>query len=357
MERSPSGWHSRPLAGTVARTATGTGGVTSPKRAKASGRLATALSIAAVIGLALPTSLSGAASASPNPTLKQLLAAAARLSRQIDAMSQQYDAMRIQYTQAKAQAKIARLTAARDKRMLKAAQVAVAQIAAAGYMTGGVDPAISLLQSKNPQSILNRASILGQLQRENGVKIHLVTSARTAAERARVLALQQEHKAANLSKAMQRKVAKIQANESKLNSAVFAKALAIYRRTGNYPPIHIIGDSIGVQALRIAMTRIGDAYVWGGAGPNVFDCSGLVVWAYAQLGISLPHFTGDLWNSGVHVSRSQLKPGDLLFFFPGISHVGIFVGHRFMLDAPTFGIPVGIHAIPWGAYDGGVRIA
>jgi peptidoglycan DL-endopeptidase CwlO len=357
VERSPYGRHSRLRAGTVAGRATGTGGATSARRPRASGRLATALSIAAVIGLALPASLSGAASASPNPTLKQLLAAATKLSRQIDALSQQYDALRIQYTQAKAQVKIARLTVARDKRLLKSAQVAVAQIAAAGYMTGGVDPAISLLESKNPQSILNQASILGQLQRENGVKIHLVTSARAAAQRARVLAMQEERKAANLSKTMQGKVAQIQAKETKLNSAVFAKALEIYRRTGTYPTIHVVGDSIGAQALRIAMTRIGDAYVWGGAGPTVFDCSGLVVWAYAQLGISLPHFTGDLWNSGVHVSRSQLKPGDLLFFFPGISHVGIFVGHGFMLDAPTFGIPVGIHPILWGAYDGGVRIA
>jgi peptidoglycan DL-endopeptidase CwlO len=105
------------------------------------------------------------------------------------------------------------------------------------------------------------------------------------------------------------------------------------------------------------MTAIGDAYSWGAAGPNTFDCSGLVVWAYAQLGVSLPHFTGWLWNSGVHVSRSQLRPGDLVFFFAGISHVGIYVGHGFMLDAPTFGIPVGIHKMLWGAYDGAVRIA
>ncbi len=105
------------------------------------------------------------------------------------------------------------------------------------------------------------------------------------------------------------------------------------------------------------MSRIGDAYVWGGAGPNVFDCSGLVVWAYAQLGISLPHFTGALWNSGVHVSRAQLQPGDLIFFFADIGHVGIYVGNGYMLDAPTFGIPVGIHAVFWGAMVGAVRIA
>jgi peptidoglycan DL-endopeptidase CwlO len=329
--------------------------VRSPRRV--AGRLATAVSIAAVVGIAWPTSLAGAAPASPHPTLKELLAEAAKLSRQIDSISQQYDALRIQYHEAKAQVKIAHLTIRRDERLLATAQAAIAQIAAAGYMTGGVNPAISLLESKNPQSMLNRASILGQLQRENGARLHMVTAARAAAQRARLLAVQEEHRAAKLSAAMRGKVAKIQGMENKLNSAAFAKALAIYRHTGMYPKIQINGRSLGVQALRIAMSKIGDAYVWGGSGPNVFDCSGLVVWAYAQLGISLPHFTGALWNSGVHVSRSQLQPGDLVFFFPGISHVGIYVGNGYMLDAPTFGIPVGVHAMMWGAYDGGVRIA
>jgi cell wall-associated NlpC family hydrolase len=328
--------------------------VRSPRRV--AGRLMTAVGIAAVVGTALPASWAGAAPGRPQPTLKQLLAEASRLSRQIDSMSQQYDALRIQYNEAKAQVKIAHLTMRRDERLLATSQAAIAHIAAAGYMTGGVNPAISLLASKDPQSMLDRASILGQLQRENTAKLRMVTAARAAAQRARLLAVQQEHQAAKLSAAMRHKVAKIQAMENKLNSAAFAKALAIYRQTGKYPRIQINGRSLGVQALRIAMSKIGDPYVWGGAGPNVFDCSGLVVWAYAQLGISLPHFTGALWNSGVHVSRGQLQPGDLVFFFADISHVGIYVGHGFMLDAPTFGIPVGIHPIFWGSMVGAVRI-
>jgi peptidoglycan DL-endopeptidase CwlO len=348
VERSPAGRHSRPQA-TTTRTA---------RPGRSAGRLATAFSVAAAIGLALPISVAGAVSASPNPSLKQLLAQAAKLSRQIDDLSQQYDALRIQYSEAKDQVKVARLSVRRDLRLLTSDQAAIAQIAAAGYMSGNsISPAVSLLESKNPQSMLNRASILGQLQKENGAKIHLVTAARAAAQRARLLAVQEEAKAAKLATAMQSKVAKIQANENKLNSQTYAKALAIYQRTGKYPVIQPKGDSIPVQALRQAMTKIGDAYVWGGAGPTTFDCSGLVVWAYAQLGISLPHYTGDLWNSGVHVSRSQLQPGDLVFFFADIGHVGIYVGNGFMLDAPTYGIPVGIHPVMWPDYDGAVRIA
>src|SRR6266571_4791356 len=225
---SPSGRHSRPraraAAGRAAMARAGRDGMTPAgagtdgrppaamgkvRRGRASGRLGTALGVAAVIGLALPASVSGAASASPNPTLKQLLAEAGKLSRQIDDLSQQYDALRIQYAEAKDQVRIAHLIVSRDERLLTADQAAIAKLAAVGYMTGGVNPAISLLESADPESMLNRASILGELQRQNGDKIHLVTAARAAAERAKLLAVQQERKAAKLSKAMRGKVAEI----------------------------------------------------------------------------------------------------------------------------------------------------
>src|SRR5205807_6784146 len=113
---------------------------------------------------------------------------------------------------------------------------------------------------------------------------------------------------------------------------------------------------VGAQALQYALTRRGDPYVWGAAGPNQFDCSGLVVWSFAQVGISLPHYTGDLFNSGVHVSRNDLEPGDLLFYFPDISHVTIYLGDGLQIEASTFGVPVKVDQVSWGAFVGAVRI-
>ena len=77
----------------------------------------------------------------------------------------------------------------------------------------------------------------------------------------------------------------------------------------------------------------------------------------AQEGIALPHYTGDLWNSGMHVARNDLEPCDLVFFFPDISHVGIYVGDGLMIDAPDFGVPVHVEPVFWSAYVGAVRIA
>ena len=135
------------------------------------------------------------------------------------------------------------------------------------------------------------------------------------------------------------------------------QAMAVFEQTGQYPDITIpTANTVGGQALQAAITREGDPYVWGAAGPDQFDCSGLVVWAYAQEGIALPHYTGSLWNSGVHVARADLEPGDLVFFFADISHVGIYIGDGMMIDAPDFGETVRVEPIYWSAYVGAVRI-
>ncbi len=358
VERSPDGRHSRlPATSGLSAIKQRTRRGRNARLVLAASRLATAFAVATTVGLVLPSSSAGAAGgADPSPSLKVLLARAAKISNEIDILSQEYDALKIQLAAAHAQLKVARLTLSRDKRLLAADQSSVADIAAAGYMAGGINPTLQLLESTNPQAMLDRASILSELQQQNGTKMSLVTAANDAAKRASLMAVQQARQAAILSAEMAAKVSKIEAKESVLNGAVYSKALEIYQQTGHYP-VHLNGDSIGVQALRAALTKVGDPYVWGAAGPSAFDCSGLVVWAYSQIGISLEHFTGDLWNEGEHISRSQLEPGDLVFFFPDIGHVGIYVGNGMMLDAPTFGQPVQVQAVFWNAYVGAVRIA
>ena len=320
------------------------------------GRVALLAGAATLVSLAVPGGTVGAAAAAAPPSLNTLLARAAKLSNQIDSLSEQYDGLKIQLTEATTEARIARETAARDAKQLAVGQLAVGQIAAQGYMTGSIDPALQLLESSNPQSFANRASIMLQLQQENGDKVTVLAEAEDAAERARLTAQQEAVKATQLAAQMETKVQAIQRRENVLNGAAFTRAMTVFRQTGTYPNFTIPGNSVGVQALRFALTRRGDPYVWGGAGPNDFDCSGLVMWAYAQVGISLPHYTGDQWNSGEHVSQSQLEPGDLVFFYPDISHVGMYVGDGLMIDAPTFGQPVQIQPIFWSAYVGAVRI-
>jgi cell wall-associated NlpC family hydrolase len=314
-------------------------------------------SAATMASMVLPAGIGNAASTTGTPSsLQATVAKANQLSNEIDALGQQYDALRIQLTEARQEVQVARQTAQRDQKALGAGQAAVGQIAAEGFMQGGLSPTISMLQTSNPQQFLDRASIILQLTHEQSGTMDLLTEAEDAANRARATATQAAARAATLSAAMNKKVAQIQAKENVLNSSAFSQALAVFQKTGSYPNIHITGDSVGQQALRWALKELGVEYTWGGASPQTgFDCSGLVMWAYEQIGIQLMHFTGNQWNEGEHISKSQIEPGDLLFFF-NLDHVGLYLGNNLFVDAPTQGQVVQIQPIPWGSFDGAVRI-
>ena len=187
--------------------------------------------------------------------------------------------------------------------------------------------------------------------------MHTLTSEENQALRDKQTADQQIAAVQALEAQMGTKKKAIDAKIDVVNSAAMKQAMAVFEQTGQYPDITIpTANTVGGQALQAAITREGDPYVWGAAGPDQFDCSGLVVWAYAQEGIALPHYTGSLWNSGVHVARADLEPGDLVFFFADISHVGIYIGDGMMIDAPDFGETVRVEPIYWSAYVGAVRI-
>jgi cell wall-associated NlpC family hydrolase len=313
--------------------------------------------LASLATIALPAATSAAAPRQPLPSLKDLVAQARVLSSQINTLDEQYNGLRIQLAQSKAEAAVAQRTYTEDIGRLGAGQLSIGRLAAQSYMTGGLDTTLALLASSNPQNLIDRAAILQQLQSENGDRVGELAAAVAAAQRARETSLQQGRVMAKLAAQMAVKQQAAQKKINLLNSAVFAKAMAIFNQTGQYPTISLpTANTIGAQALQYALSRRGDPYVWGAAGPGAFDCSGLVVWAYAQVGISLPHYTGDLWNMGVHVSQANLQPGDLVFFYADISHVGIYLGNGLMVDAPNFGQVVQAEPVMWAVYVGAVRI-
>ncbi|MCD0447921.1 C40 family peptidase [Actinocorallia sp. API 0066] len=125
-----------------------------------------------------------------------------------------------------------------------------------------------------------------------------------------------------------------------------------------YQGVTIWGSGTAAVATRAALDQLGDPYVWAAAGPDSFDCSGLVIWAWAQAGRpGLPHYTGALYDLGTKIARSALKPGDLVFFNSGRSHMGIYVGQGRFVHAPSSGDVVKITQLTDRRdYSGAVRL-
>ena len=150
------------------------------------------------------------------------------------------------------------------------------------------------------------------------------------------------------------RLAQLQAQAQAQSSAVTGFGVSASVDGASVAPPSRYGGVVG-----IAMSYLGVPYVWGGASPSGFDCSGLVMYVYAQVGVSLPHYTGGQWSYGVPVSRSDLQPGDLVFF-DGLGHVGIYIGGGQFIHAPETGDVVKVSSLDEGwyadTYDGARRI-
>ena len=321
-------------------------------------RAASLVAATATLALAIPGGISAAQVIAPKPDLKALVAQAKQLEFEINSLSEQYDGLRIQLTRAKSNAKIAQQAASRGQAALAVGQQAIAQLAAANYMNSGLDPTFQALTSGNPGQFLSQASAIAEMDQSSGVMVSTLSRQVEQALRDKETAQQQIAAVNALENQMNGKKKLILAKIDKVNSAAMKQAMNVFEQTGQYPKVTIpTANTVGAQALQAAISWLGDPYIWGAAGPTTFDCSGLVMWAYQQVGISLPHFTVSQYNSGVHVARSDLEPGDLVFFFPNISHVGMYIGNGMMIDAPNFGEDVKVQPIYWSAFVGAVRIA
>ena len=312
---------------------------------------------AASVAVLLQGGASQAQTVRVQPSLSSLVAEAKQLSNQVDSLGQQYDGLKIEIAHAKSEEFFAKQAAKKANEAMAGSRAAVAQLAAMGYMNGGMNPTLQLLTSGDPGQFLNQASTVEEVNNQAGLRLSTLQREQIAASRAQEEAEQQIATVGALTKEINGKVTQINAKMAVLQSSEMSAAVKQFDDTGTYPNYPLPeGSTVGEVALRAALTRLGDPYVWAAAGPSEFDCSGLVVWAFATEGISLPHYTGDLWNLGIHVSESDLQPGDLVFFF-GEDHVGIYIGDGLMVDAPAPGQDVMVQPIREDPYSGAVRIS
>jgi cell wall-associated NlpC family hydrolase len=120
-------------------------------------------------------------------------------------------------------------------------------------------------------------------------------------------------------------------------------------------PASVPASGRAAAAVAYAMAQVGDAYVYGAMGENAFDCSGLTMRAWAQAGVSLPHSSSAQFGSGPHIAASDLQPGDLVFYYSPISHVGMYIGNGMIVHAANPGTGVAVSGLYSMPYVGAVR--
>ncbi|MGW9193610.1 C40 family peptidase [Micromonospora chersina] len=219
----------------------------------------------------------------------------------------------------------------------------VGAIAARHYMRGPSQEISALLVSTKPGTLAEQLVILDRL------------AAQQRQEIAGVLAVRDRYNA------QKRKLDELIAAEIKQRDELAAKKkqidAEIKRLTASLPKttVKVTGcptisgvlNSAAQTAIRVACQQVGDPYVWGANGPDAFDCSGLTQYAYKAAGISLTHFTGAQWNEGRPVSRADARPGDLIFFYSDLHHMGLYLGNNLMVHAPRAGKPVNVLSISY----------
>jgi cell wall-associated NlpC family hydrolase len=325
--------------------------------------VSTVLTAATVVALVtvMPTPASADPSV-PGDAAQQLV----ELNRQAEVLTErwhyardQLSARRADLERAKADATSAGGAAERARAVQGQYRGQVDRLTNASFQGARLNQLSALLVSDSPQDFLDQMSALDMLAVDNKQALDRLTGAvaqtrhaEQSTSEAAARAARAEHDAARLEDDLTRSRA-----DMDLQIQVVTKRLAelthqeraVYLFGGNiHFPINLIGTGIAIQAARIALSKQGSAYVWGGDGPITFDCSGLVKWAFERAGMpGLPHSAEEQARMGRTVNRSDLQPGDLIALYSPISHIGIYVGDGLYVNAPQSGDVVKVVPVPW----------
>ncbi|MBK3578525.1 C40 family peptidase [Streptomyces sp. MBT65] len=346
-----------------------------------SGHTARTAATIALAGAATATGFDGTSHAEPQLTPTQVKAKVDTLYQEAEVATEKYDGAKEKADAAEKQLNTLRDEAARRTEKLNSARDSLGYVAAAQYRSGGIDPAVQLMLSDDPERYLDGAEFADRVGHRQTAAVALV--------RQQLREIEQLRGAAHIELTS---LKSRQAELGRQKKTINGKLDQARRLLATLPPqqrAQVVGgtadgtgrasrsstaargalaapvssaaasdapNSRAAAAVSYAYQKLGSPYVWGATGPNAFDCSGLVQAAYNSAGVSLPRTTYAQINAGQRVSRDELRPGDLVFFYSGISHVGIYVGDGQMIHAPNPTAPVRLAPIDQMPFAGATRV-
>jgi cell wall-associated NlpC family hydrolase len=303
------------------------------------------------IGLAAVAAAAVAAAALVGTTPAHGAPSQADLEQQIKQQSTQFEKVVEQYNKiTEEQKKTKKRIAAVDKKLkplsgkVATAQKQVDAIAAAAYK-GGPATAWNAVLNGSSSDTLNNIATLNRLSAQQSDQIRsLITAKRKLDgqhEKLAALYAKQSKQVKDLKKKKASISAKVD-KLKKLREEAYGSATETTGTGSGQTPPKVSGRAGAV--VDFAYAQLGKPYAWAAAGPDSYDCSGLTLAAWAKAGVSLPHVAADQYNQITHISRSQIAPGDLVFY-ENLGHVAIYVGGGKVIHAPTFGEVVKVSSI------------
>ncbi|MBP2404642.1 putative endopeptidase precursor [Streptomyces netropsis] len=362
-----------------------------PKQHPLAGNTARTAATLALAGVATATALDGTGNATPPPTKDQVKARVGQYYREAEVATERYNGVREKADRARSALDGLQDEAARRTERLTAARNALGSFATAQYREGGLPPAVRLLLSSSPDRYLERASLADRAGSLQAVALTRVRSELRGVERVRTTAAARLAELKDEQAALSRHKRTVEAkldDARRLLDRLTAEERAAFHGGGEAAGAPAGGSSAGgaergtaastaplgeragrsaprggaqapteraARAVAFAYSALGKPYVWGATGPSGFDCSGLTQAAWRSAGVSLPRTTYTQINAGRRIGRSQLAPGDLVFFYSGVSHVGLYIGGGKMIHAPHPGAPVRIAPVDQMPFAGAAR--
>ncbi|SDN81799.1 Cell wall-associated hydrolase, NlpC family [Klenkia soli] len=329
------------------------------------------VAVPAVVTGVLLTLATGPAVAAP-ATAADAAAAVTQTAQQVEALSEQVNDAELAVADQQALVDTADAAADAADAALAQLQPQVDAIVRSGFVDGMPSGIETVLTSGSADEMLDRVSTIGQLTTHTDAVLAQVAAARQVAVQAR-----SDADAAKA--AADASLADLQAQQDQLQDQLAGYRADYARLAGPQQAAvdtAVAGPELSAAsmadaaaaapaaapteaaaaAVATALEQVGKPYVVGAAGPDGFDCSGLTQFAYAAAGVSLPHSSRAQSGLGVPVSRADLQPGDLVFFYSPVSHVGMYIGNGQMVHASVSGRPVAVTSVDQRGYVGARRV-